>query len=169
MRITFSHTDAGTAAAIVNAVTNAYLQVLDVEQRQDMARLSRLEKALNDAREKTHAELSDIGRQDKDADELANGVAPVGRSSPDTELTRMDLEKEIDSLRVELRSPRRVVSIQAADIPKQRNTEGRLSKAIPAALLGCLLPLTALTLWNARGRWRWKMPLLVARRLLPLG
>ena len=71
MKVSFSHADANTAATITNAVTRAYMrEVVDVERRQRMDRLTSLEKVLNDAEQKMRTKQTDLKRL---ADSLGTG------------------------------------------------------------------------------------------------
>ena len=63
-----------------------------------------------------------------------------------------DLGKEIDSLRVELRSPSRVIELQPAEVPRSRDTIGRIRTTSIVALLGFLLPFVLVSLWDARAQ-----------------
>jgi capsular polysaccharide biosynthesis protein len=71
MRVSFSHKNAETAAAIANAVEKAYMQqVVDVERIHRMERLESLEKLLNNSEDKMHAKQADLKRL---ADRLGTG------------------------------------------------------------------------------------------------
>ena len=71
MRITFRHNNADTAAAITNAVEKAYMrEVVDVERRHRMDRLTSLEKLFNDSEEKMRSKQTDLKRL---ADSLGTG------------------------------------------------------------------------------------------------
>jgi antitoxin component HigA of HigAB toxin-antitoxin module len=90
--------------------------------------------------------------------ELAELLEPHGRAPLEVEILRaemkqieklsVDLEREIESLRVELRVEPRVKPLLTADIPQKRNTDGRLGRASVAALLAFLLSMLAFTLWD---------------------
>ena len=98
----------------------------------------------------------------KDVDKFSEEAEKIGRSSIDVEMMRSDLKqieklstdlgKEIESLRVELRSPSRVVELQPADVPRTRDTVGRIRTTSIVALLGFLLPFLAVSLWDARSQ-----------------
>ena len=104
-----------------------------------LAILTAQEKALGEAVEKS-----------------ANDAAPIGRSSIDMDMMRPELKQleslsaqigaEIDKLRVELRSPSRVIELQAADVPKDADTLARTRNTVIAALTGFLTPFLAFAL-----------------------
>ena len=71
MKVSFSHSDADSAATITNAVTRAYTrEVVDVERRQRMDRLNSLEKVFNDVEQRIRTKQTDLKRL---ADSLGMG------------------------------------------------------------------------------------------------
>ncbi len=98
----------------------------------------------------------------EDVERLSKEADSIGRSSIEVEMMRAEMRQierlsselanEIEALRVELRSPSRVIELQAADVPRTRDTVGRIRTTCIAGLLGFLLPFLTVSLWDSRAQ-----------------
>ncbi len=93
MLIAFSHSNAKTAAAITNAITQSYLrEAVDADRRKQMDQLQLLEKAFDDAEEQLLAQQANLKQL---VDSLSTGTdhVAVGQPSIDVETMRSDLKQ----------------------------------------------------------------------------
>ncbi len=96
----------------------------------------------------------------KDVEKYAHEAQSIGRSSVEVDMLRLelkqieemstDLGKQIDRLRIAVRSPSRITELVSAETPTTRNLAAWIENTGIAALLGFLLPLAAVAMWNAR-------------------
>ncbi len=120
----------------------------------------------NDPRAQLKRQVAILREQEsqlaKDVEKYAHEAESIGRSSIDVEMMRLELKqiedmsahlgKEIDELRVEIRSPSRITELSTAEVPKTRDTVGHIRTTSIVALLGFLLPFVAISLWDARSK-----------------
>jgi capsular exopolysaccharide synthesis family protein len=129
-------------------------EILHKRQSEVEKEIKRLEAAIEIANKQQKAVDEEVQHLKKQAEQF-------GSSSVDVEMLRADIavrvksldmiESERDKLKVELRSPPRIEIQKQPPAPVQpSNSMFRASATVFATLLGLLLPVVAITLWDSR-------------------
>ncbi|MGA2796328.1 MAG: polysaccharide biosynthesis tyrosine autokinase [Thermoguttaceae bacterium] len=129
-------------------------EIIHKRQTEVDKEIKRLEAAIEIANKQQKVIEEEVQHLKKQAEQF-------GSSSVDVEMLRADIavrvksldsiESERDKLKVELRSPPRIEISKQPPAPVQpSNTMFRTSATVFASLLGLLLPMAAITLWDSR-------------------
>jgi capsular polysaccharide biosynthesis protein len=142
--------------------TRLTLTVLEKETAFDMDPQDADKDRIRDLKRQVAVLTAEEQQMKEEVEKLAKVAESIGSSNFDVEMMRSDLQqmatlnaalgKEIESMRVELRSPSRVSELQPADVPLERDMSAWIETTTILTIFAFVLPFVAVSLWNTRGQ-----------------